>query len=329
MRRSISLLVAVVAVFGALTLGARADGERSRARIVFVTAGCSTGSFICPAFKRALRLEHMSGRAISPDIREDVVGTLSLLARQGYDLVIVDLPNAFALSAVAPRFPKTHFALFDGPLAFLDSHPRNAQGIVHQPNEAAYLAGWLAARLEQRRPGKDVVGAVGGVKFPPVDDFIVGFRAGARAADPGITVLIQYSDDFTDANKCEAIARSQIARGAGTVFNVAGGCGLGTLQAAKAAGVWGIGVDTDQSFLGPHILTSVIKGYDAGFRELIEQVRSGKIRDGGTTELTLRNGGARLGRISPKVPASLLAELERVRHRIVTGEIDVPRALPR
>ena len=86
------------------------------------------------------------------------------------------------------RFPKARFALFDAPLSILGGPTRNVQAMVIQPLEAAYLAGWLAARMERLRPGKDVVGAVGGVDIPPVNDFIVGFRAGARAADPGVTV---------------------------------------------------------------------------------------------------------------------------------------------
>jgi basic membrane protein A len=320
------LLVAVSVLAGALVPAARAEKEASRARIVFVTTTCSTGSFACPGFLRALRTSGVRGRVVSPDLREDPAGTLSLLARQDYDLIVVELSYSDALAAVAPRFPKARFALFDAPLSVLGGGTmRNVQAIVVQPLQAAYLAGWLAARLEQRRSGKDVVGAVGGIDIPPVNDFIVGFRAGARSADPGIEVLIGYSDDFLDANKCEAIARSQIARGAGTVFNVAGLCGLGTLRAAKDAGVWGIGVDSDQSFLGTHILTSVLKNYDAAFRELIRQVRSGRIRTDRTTVLTLRQGGSSLGRVSPRVPASLRAELVRLRHRIVAGEVATPR----
>jgi basic membrane protein A and related proteins len=320
------VLVAVSVLAGALVPAARAEKEASRARIVFVTASCSTGSFACPGFLRALRTSGMRGRVISPDVREDPVGTLSLLARQGYDLIVVELSYSGALAAVAPRFPKARFALFDAPLEWLGGvNKSNVQAVVLQPLQAAYLAGWLAARLEQRRSGKDVVGAVGGIDIPPVNDFIVGFRAGARGADPDIRVLTGYSGDFLDANKCEAIARSQIARGAGTVFNVAGLCGLGTLRAAKDAGVWGIGVDTDQSILGPHILTSVLKNYDAAFLELMRQVRSGRIRTDRTTVLTLSQGGAGLGRVSPKVPASLRAELVRLRQRIVAGEIAVPQ----
>jgi basic membrane protein A len=262
----------------------------------------------------------------SPAMLEDPVGTLSLLAGAGYDLVIVAITQLDALSIVAPRFPKTRFALIDAPLSWVRGSSRNIEAVMHEPNEAAYLAGWLAARMEQRRPGKDVVGAVGGVEMPQVNDFIVGFRAGARAADPGIEVLTGYSHDFVDPNKCEAVAQSQIARGAGTIFNVAGLCGQGTLQAAKANGVWGIGVDADQSNLGTFILTSVVKKYDAGLAMLFRQARDGTIRTGVTTVLGLRQGGAGLGRISPKVPASLRAELERVRARIIAGAIHVPLA---
>jgi basic membrane protein A len=322
--RLVPVLVAMLALLGAGAAGAWAHPEQTRARVVLVTSGCTQTDFICAGFMRVLPRTNVSARIVSPDFREDPVGTLSLLARQRYDLIIVDFNYTEALAEVAPRFPKAQFALFDLPLSEIGGHAPNVEGVVHRPTEAAYLAGWLAARLEQRRHGKDVVGAVGGIKIPSVDAFIDGFRAGARAADPGITVLTEYSNDFTDPNKCEAIARSEIARGAGIVFNVAGRCGLGTLEAAKQARVWGIGVDTDQSFLGPHILTSVLKRYDAGFRFLLKQVRAGKLRGGTTTVLSLRNGGAGLGRLSPKVPAALRAELDRLRQRIARGEIVVP-----
>ena len=113
------------------------------------------------------------------------------------------------------------------------------------------------------------------------------------------------------------------------MFNVAGFCGLGTLRAAKRAGVWGVGVDTDQSTLGPHILTSVVKRYDLVMLTLVEQLRGGRLRGGVTTALTLRQGGATLGRISPRVPAHLRSELDHLRRRIVAGEIRVPGAPPR
>ena len=225
---------------------------------------------------------------------------------------------------VAPRFPKAHFALIDAPLFILDVAAPNVTAVVIRPNEAAFLAGWLAARLERIRRGSDVVGVVGGEPILPVRDFVVGFRAGARRASPGVTVLIDYSKDFTDPTRCAALARRQIARGAGTVFDVAGGCGPGTLDAARGAGVWAIGVDLDRAGLGPHILTSVVKRYDRGFATLMRQARSGRLALGRTTVLTLRSGGAELGRISRRVPSQVLRELARVREQIISGRIRVP-----
>ena len=193
-----------------------------------------------------------------------------------------------------------------------------------RPNEAAYLAGWLAARLERSRPGPDIVGVVGGEPIPPVQDFVLGFRAGAKAASPRVTVLTGYSLDFTDPTKCATVARRQIAQGAGTVFDVAGGCGPGTLAAAKAAGVWAIGVDEDRAGLGPHILTSVVKRYDRAMAILMRGAKSGHLGFGRTTTIGLRAGGAELGRISRRVPAGVLAELAAVRARVVAGKVRVP-----
>ncbi len=202
----------------------------------------------------------------------------------------------------------------------------DTQGTTFRTEDAAYLAGWLAGRVEHARTGRDVVGVVGGYKIAPVDDFINGFAAGARRAAPGIKVLVSYSGDFVDASKCTALARDQVAKGAGVLFNVAGGCGLGTLDVAKRSRVWGIGVDIDQSFLGPHILTSVLKRLDTAFLIMLEQVKANKIPTGGDTVLTLRGGGVGLGAISPKVPAPLRKQLDALRRRIVEGEIHVPGA---
>jgi basic membrane protein A len=322
--RRIAPLLACVLLFGGITMTARAGSEQQRPRVVLVTFPCSQANFACEPFERALRRTGISGRIISPDFREDQVATLSLLARQGFDLVLVDFNYTETLGKVAPRFPKTSFGLLDVPVSEVPGRPRNVQGLVVRTHEASYLAGWLAARLEQRRRGKDVVGAVGGFPIDQVDDFIVGFRAGAKRGAPGITVLTGYSRDFNDQNRCEAVARRQIARGAGAVFNVAGACGLGTLRAAKRAGVWAIGVDRDQSRLGAHVLTSVVKRLDALFLGVLRDVQAGRRPTGGTREFHLRHGASGLGRISAKVPASLRAELERLRSRILAGKIRVP-----
>jgi basic membrane protein A len=293
-------------------------------------AGCSPANepYYCGPFRRAARLTGVSGRLVSLTLREDPGDTLELIARQGHDLVIAGALYTEALGEAAPRVPKARFAIIDWSLAGVPGRPRNVQGVVFRASEAAYLAGWLAGRLERRRQGRDVVGVVAGIEAPPVLEFVIGFRAGARRASPGIRVLTGYSRDFSDPAKCEAIARNQIARGAGAVFDVAGACGLGALEAAREGGVWGIGVDYDQSSLGRHILTSVVKRYDAAFLTLFRQVKAGRIPTGRDTVLTLRENGVGLGRISPRVPASLRTGIDRLRRRIVAGEIRVPGTVP-
>ena len=117
------------------------------------------------------------------------------------------------------------------------------------------------------------------------------------------------------------VALAQIARGSGAVFQVAGGCGLGALDAAKEKHVWGIGVDYDQSALGPHMLTSVLKRMDIAAYEAIRTLVDGTFRAGGTTVYDLANGGVGLGKISARVPPSFLGRVERIRRAIIAGKI--------
>jgi hypothetical protein len=179
-----------------------------------------------------------------------------------------------------------------------------------------------AALVEKRRPGPDVIGSVGGQKQPPVDRFIAGYQAGAKAANPGITTLNGYSEDFVDLAKCKQVALNQIEQGAGVIFQVAGGCGLGALDAAREKGVWGIGVDADQSFLGPHILTSAVKRVDTAVFLAIKRVVDGKFK-GGNMIFGLNQNGVGIGKISvPGVPEGGHPPLgeERLILRPVVGE---------
>jgi len=271
-----------------------------------------------------MRQTGVQARIVSPTFRESPADFLSLIARQHYDAVVLfGLSFAPQAAAVARRHPKVPFVVIDASRTDLPKAPPNVAGEVLQTREAGFLAGWLAAKLEQRRPGPDVVGAVGGFPVPGVTMFLDGFAAGARHATPGVKVLVDYSNDFVDPSKCAALAGRQIARGAGTVFNVAGACGLGTMQAAADAGVWAIGVDSDQSFLGPHVLTSVLKSYEAGFLDVFGRVKSGTLRTGEDTTLTMRDGAAGLGRISPRVPKDLVNQLRRLQRAIITGKLRV------
>ena len=149
---------------------------------------------------------------------------------------------------------------------------------------------------KQEAGSKQVIGSVGGQKIPPVDRYIAGYQAGAKDAVPGITTLNAYSQDFVDQAKCKEAALDQIARGAHVIFQVAGQCGLGALSAAKEKNVRGIGVDADQAYLGPHILTSALKKVDVAVFETIQSVQDGSIRGRREHRLRRRLGRRRHGR---------------------------------
>ena len=123
--------------------------------------------------------------------------------------------------------------------------------------------------------------------------------------------------------KGRSVALSQIAKGSRVVFQVADACGLGALEAASEHGIWGIGVDVDQSHLGPHILTSAVKRLDVAVFDTIEQLAHGTLETGRTSRFSLRSGGVGLGTISAEVPRSLKAEIEDVRAEIVAGKIPI------
>ena len=251
----------------------------------------------------------------------DYLPNMTTLARKGYDLTIaVGYTEATAVDTAATNFPKSKFAIVDVDQREETHKPANLLGLLFREQETGYLVGYLAGLEAKRLPGPDVIGSVGGEKQPPVDRFIAGYQAGAKAADPGIKVLNGYSQDFTDQAKCKTVALNEIEQGAVVIFQVAGGCGLGALDAAKEKQVWGIGVDADQSFLGSHILTSAVKRVDTAVFLAIKSVIDGKFK-GGNMVFGLKQNGVGVGKISPKVPRSEAAAVNKVRAEIISGKI--------
>ena len=250
----------------------------------------------------------------------DYIPNLSKLAQQGYNLVIgVGFTEIDAVKAVATQFPKTHFAIVDVSNAD-EGGLKNVQGLLFKEQEAGYLAGYAAGLAAKQRGGK-AVSSVGGQKQPPVDRYIAGFQAGAKAADPGIETLNGYSQDFEDQAKCKELALNQIAAGSVVVLQVAGGCGLGALDAANEKNVWGVGVDADQGYLGPYVLTSALKRVDTSVYDAIRDAKAGKFKGGQDSVYGLDVAGVGIGKFSPKAPKGIAAKVAKIKQEIVSGKI--------
>jgi basic membrane protein A len=263
----------------------------------------------------------------------DYVPNLSTLARQEFDIAIgVGFLLADGVNTVARRFPQSNFAIIDYSVMappFTDAEknvttPTNVQGLTFATNENSYLIGCMAAMVVQEQGGQQTISAVGGLKIPTVDIFIAGYKAGAEECVPGTKVLVGYSQDFVAQDKCKEVALNQLAQGSQVVFHVAGGCGLGALDAAKEKGKWGIGVDKDQADLGPHILTSAVKRVDTAVFETVKAVREGKWKGGTDAVFNLANDGVAVGTTSDKVSQEILDKVEELKQQIIDGEIKPP-----
>ena len=278
--------------------------------------------------ERAVRELGVRGRVLTPAPKEGYVPSVALLARQKYDLVIgMGFLAAPGIDKVATGFPDTRFAIIDVAHDELAHRPKNVLGLAFSAEQAGYLAGHLAARVLTLSPGPEVVSAVGGERVPGVARWIAGYQAGARRANPRLTTLHSYIDDFLDPVKGRSVALSQIAKGSRVVFQVAAACGLGVLEAASERGIWGIGVDVDQSHLGPHILTSALVRFDVAVFDTIEALARGTLETGRSSRFSLENGGVGLGAISAAVPRSIKAEIEGVRAEIVAGRSPIASSI--
>ncbi len=264
------------------------------------------------------------GRVITSDSNSDYVPNLSTLAQQKYDLVIgVGFLMAEAVNTVAKKFPDTKFAVIDVSQASLKDKPTNVEGLLFAEQQAGYLAGYLAGDYAKEN-NIDTISSVGGQKIPPVDHYIAGFQAGAKEANPDIETLNGYSQDFVDQAKCKEIALDQIAQGSKVVFQVAGQCGLGALDAAKEEGVQGIGVDADQGYLGDHILTSALKKVDVAVFEAIKSAQEDSLKGGTDVIFSVENEGVGLGELGPE-GQDYADQVQEVQDQIASGEIaDIP-----
>ena len=264
------------------------------------------------------------GRVLLSKSNADYVPNLSTLGQQQYNMIVsVGFRMGDATNTVAGKFPNSNFAIVDFSATALKDKPKNVEGLLFKEQEAGYLAGYLAG-LWAKDNNATTVSTVGGEKIPPVDHYIAGFQAGAKKANPGIKTLNGYSQDFVDQAKCKEIALDQIAQGSKVVFQVAGQCGLGALDAAKEKGVQGIGVDADQGYLGEHVLTSAVKKVDVAVFDAIKRQQDGTFKGGTDVIATVKNGGVGIGKISA-AGEKYSDQVKKIQDQIASGEItDIP-----
>ena len=301
------------------------QGKKIKVGLVTDIGGLNDRSFNQLAnqgLQTAVKQLGVDGRVLISKQNSDYIPNLTTLAQQKYDLIIGNgFLMADAVETAAKKFPQQKFAIIDySPLA-MKSKPKNVVGLPFKEQEAGYLVGYLAGLYAKDNGGS--VSSVGGQKIPPVDHYIAGFQAGAKKANPSVKTLNGYSQSFTDQAKCKEIALDQIAKGSKVVFQVAGSCGLGAIDAAKEKSMQAIGVDADQSYLGPQIITSALKKVDVAVFDAIKSVQNDTYKGGGDVTASLKTNGVGIGKISA-AGQKYADQVKQIQQQILDGSITPP-----
>ena len=301
------------------------EGKKIKVGLVTDIGGLNDRSFNQLAnqgLQTAVKQLGVDGRVLISKQNSDYIPNLTTLAQQKYDLIIGNgFLMADAVETAAKKFPQQKFAIIDYSPTLMKSKPTNVVGLPFKEQEAGYLVGYLAGLYAKDNGGS--VSSVGGQKIPPVDHYIAGFQAGAKKANPSVKTLNGYSQSFTDQAKCKEIALDQIAKGSKVVFQVAGSCGLGAIDAAKEKSMQAIGVDADQSYLGPQIITSALKKVDVAVFDAIKSVQDNTYKGGADVTASLKTNGVGIGKISA-AGQKYAAQVKDIQQQILDGSITPP-----
>lgn len=273
----------------------------------------------------------VSYRVLQSHTSADYEPNLTEFARQHKTIIIaVGFLMENALYNVARQFPKQKFAIVDGAPADASGNNVNLPNVANlffKPEQSGYLVGVIAGLLEKRHLApnyrKNTVGSIAGANFLAVTAYNCGYQEGVWSVDPKAKVLAEFDDGtFQNTQNAKAIGEKQISQGAGILFQVDGGAGLGYLQAAQAAHVWGIGVDADQDYLGHYVITSALKKVNQAVFETVKRVKAGKFHAGDNV-FSLKNGATGFATNTHHVPSRIKSYALGIANKIKAGRIKV------
>lgn len=243
------------------------------------------------------------------------------------------------LGEVAKQYPDKKYILYDAALPFEDGGFDNVYSIQYKQNEGSYLGGVLAAELLKSgtlaADTGTALGFLGGMDIPVINDFLVGYIAGAQSVTPDIKVAVSYAGSFTDAAKGKELGLAQYRAGVGIGFTAASQAGLGQLAAAKETGKYVLGVDSDQEAIfaqsdpaiAAQVISSVLKNVDVSLLRAYDQFVEGKLPFGTAQSVGLTEGAVGLvetGNMAKLATPEVLAAIKTAKDKIASGEIKVP-----
>lgn len=258
-----------------------------------------------------------------------------------YDLVICgtyQMPDY--LKEVATQYPDQKYLIFDDNTYVGDN--QNVVNVTYKQNDLGYLVGTFAASMTTDNSQLDkinddaVLGFVGGVDSPVINDFLIGFIEGAQKVNPDIKIDTRYTNDYVDTAIAKEYGTSMINDNkCDIIWGVAGNAGNGAAEAALENGAYFIGVDSDQeltlsSDLSAITLTSGLKNIGNSLVWIFDEWDAGNTYFGQEVTLGIAEGG--VGIVTDKnydkyASADTKAAVEAVQQSILNGEIKVDSAI--
>jgi len=255
---------------------------------------------------------------------------------EGYAIVFCSNNFRSAVQEIAARYPKTLYVMYDG---WVEGDIKNAYSIQYKNSEAGYLAGVLAGTMtkssgDPRINADNVIGFIGGRDITGINDFFVGYIAGAQKVNPAVKIIYNYVNSFTDTAKAKDQALIQIKTyAADVIYHAAGRAGLGLFDAAAETGKYAIGVDTDQASLfasepakASLILTSTMKRVDLTLFQAVSRFMDGEKLGGQRVYVGAAEGAIAFAPFNKVVPASVQKDLEKIQAEIKAGSVKIPSA---
>lgn len=255
---------------------------------------------------------------------------------EGYSVVLCSNNFNSAITQIAPLYPKTLFVMYDG---WTKEAIANVHAIQFKNNEAGFLAGALAglmtkAQTSAKLNSDNVIGFIGGREITGINDFLVGYIAGAQKVNSAVKVVFNYVNSFTDTAKAKDQSLIQYnSYKADVIYHAAGRAGLGAFDAAVETGRYAIGVDTDQAALFANepkkvdlILTSTMKRVDLTLLRSVERFMGGEATGGKQEYIGAAEGAIAYAPFNKAVPAAMQKDLEKVVADIKAGSVKIPSA---
>ena len=258
-----------------------------------------------------------------------------------YDVIICgtyQMPDF--LKEVADQYPDQKYVIFDDNTYAGQS--ANVMNITYRQNDMGYLMGIYAATLTTdtsiEKINEDaVIGFVGGVDSPVINDFLIGYIEGAQSVNPDIKIDVRYTNDYVDTAIAKEYGLSMINDNkCDIIWGVAGNSGNGAAEAAYETGkAYFLGVDSDQeltlsSDLAAITLTSGLKNIGNSLIWFFDELDAGRTYFGQEGARGLAEGG--VGIVTDKDFATyashdLKAAISAAEEAIKNGELTVDSAL--